>query len=154
MGFARPPPDGDGPWDPPHEWYCDGRDGGGGWDYCVEGSSCPSPVSGNCSGTINRCVERQCQPACPDNHLGRTDLTTYQLDLPGHCRRQFNDNCEVIITHPVPVTQLIRPRKRDSAGPISATARQATTSSPPTNPGSAAGSAAGRTTIVASPPPL
>ena len=51
---SRPPPDGQGPWDPDKIWYCDGSCGGGS-DYCTEGNSCRGAEYGSCSGTINRC---------------------------------------------------------------------------------------------------
>ena len=94
---SRPPPDGDGPWDPPHEWYCDGRNGGG-WDYCVEGSSCPSPVSGNCSGTINRCSSGN---AGSLTTIREDDQTTYRWTCRGIAGGS-NDSCEVINTHTRP----------------------------------------------------
>ena len=94
---SRPPPDGDGPWDPPHEWYCDGRNGGG-WDYCVEGSSCPSPVSGSCSGTINRCSNGN---AAGLTTISDPDETIYRWTCRGIAGGS-NDSCEVIHSHPRP----------------------------------------------------
>ena len=95
---SRPPPDGDGPWDPNNadkKWYCDGRCGGG-WDYCEEGSSCPGPVDGRCSGIIHRCIDGN---AGPLTTTPEDDQTTYRWTCRGIAGGS-DDPCVVINTHP------------------------------------------------------
>ena len=93
----RPPPLGDGPWDPDKEWYCDGRNGGG-WDYCQEGSSCPSPVNGSCSTTVNRCNSGN---AGSLTTLSQDDRTTFRWTCRGLAGGS-SDSCERIYTHTPP----------------------------------------------------
>ena len=93
----RPPPDGQGPWDPDKEWLCVGRDGGG-VDYCYEGSSCPSPVSGSCSGTINRCSNGN---AAGLTTISDPDLTIYRWTCRGIAGGS-DDSCEVRRPHQRP----------------------------------------------------
>ena len=94
---SRPPPDGSGPWDPDALWYCDGSCGGG-WDYCQEGSSCPSPVNGSCSNTTNRCSSGN---AGGLTTIRADDRTTYRWTCRGIAGGS-DDPCTVINTHTRP----------------------------------------------------
>ena len=105
---SRPPPDGQGPWDPDKLWWCDGRNGGG-YDYCQEGSSCPSPVPGICRVgiiNINLCSS--------GNSAGYTRISeAHQTTHRWTCRGLAggpNASCEEVDSHPVicdPVTDLV-----------------------------------------------
>ena len=94
---SRPPPDGSGPWDPDKQWFCDGRYGGGS-DYCQEGSSCPSPVNGSCSSTVNRCNSGN---AGSLTTLSQDEQTTFRWTCRGLAGGS-NDSCERIYTHTPP----------------------------------------------------
>ena len=93
----RPPPDGQGPWDPDDTWYCDGRCGGGS-DYCTEGNSCRPVEPGSCSGTINRCNG--------GNATGYSASSTPDRTIHRWTCRGINGGpnapCEVIRDHPRP----------------------------------------------------
>ena len=93
----RPPPDGQGPWDPDKIWYCDGSCGGG-FDYCTEGNSCRGAESGSCSGTINRCNGGNATNYSASRTL---DQTTHRWTCRG-INGGSNDSCEVINTHTRP----------------------------------------------------
>ena len=112
---SRPPPDGDGPWDPDNadkEWYCDGQCGGG-WDYCQEGSSCPNPVDGICSGIIHRCSDGN---AGSQATIREDEQTTYRWTCRGIAGGS-NDNCQVIHSHQPPCNPVTDRVRTLSAGP-------------------------------------
>ena len=96
LGYdSRPPPLGSGPWN--EEWWCDGAYGGSS-DFCVEGSSCPSPVNGSCSGTINRCSSGNSGSLTT---IREAHQTTHRWTCRGIAGGS-NDSCEVINSHPPP----------------------------------------------------
>ena len=94
---SRPPPDGQGPWDPDDTWYCDGSCNGGS-DYCTEGSSCRGTESGSCSSTINRCYGGNATNYSASRTL---DQTTHRWTCRG-INGGSNDSCEVIHDHTRP----------------------------------------------------
>ena len=87
-GWTPPPP-------PPERWTCEGRRGGS-TIICTEGSSCPSPVNGSCSGTINRCSNGS---AAGYTRVSGADQTAHRWTCRGHAGGS-NASCEVINYHP------------------------------------------------------
>ena len=94
---SRPPPDGQGPWDPDKIWYCDGSCGGGS-DYCTEGNSCRGAESGSCRGTINRCNGGNATNYSASRTL---DQTIHRWTCRG-LNGGSNASCEVIHDHTRP----------------------------------------------------
>ena len=93
-------PDVDGPWTPPPPppatWWCVGSCGGD-LDFCTEGDGA-TPVTGNCSGTINRCSAGNARGLSVNRGLDRTRYTWTCRGINGGS----SDSCEVIHNHPRP----------------------------------------------------
>ena len=93
----RPPPDGQGPWDPTETWVCRASCGGVS-DSCTEGSACRGPEPGSCSSTINRCSGGNSTNYSASRTL---DQTIHRWTCRG-LNGGSNVSCEVIHDHTRP----------------------------------------------------